>query len=35
MGQTAFIAKAMNPDFSRVDGKFGNIVFNQEKVFER
>lgn len=35
MGQTAFIAKAMNPDYSRVDGKFGNIVFNQEKVFEK
>ena len=32
-GRTALIAKAMNPDRSRVDGKVGNIVYNPERVF--
>jgi hydroxyacylglutathione hydrolase len=32
LGQTAFIAKAMNPDYTRQDGKLGNIVFNPNKI---
>jgi hydroxyacylglutathione hydrolase len=32
MGQNALIAKVMNPDFSRVDGKIGNIVYNPLKI---
>lgn len=35
MGQTAFIAKAINPDFSRVDGKAGNIVYNPHKILNQ
>jgi hydroxyacylglutathione hydrolase len=35
MGQTALIAKAMNQDFSRVDGKTGNIVYNPGKIFNQ
>ena len=33
MGRTALVAKARNPDFSRVDGKIGNIVFNPQRIF--
>jgi glyoxylase-like metal-dependent hydrolase (beta-lactamase superfamily II) len=33
MGETACLAKAINPDYSRVDGKTFNIVFNPNKVF--
>jgi glyoxylase-like metal-dependent hydrolase (beta-lactamase superfamily II) len=32
MGKTAFIAKAINPDFSRTNGKSGNIVFNPSNI---
>ena len=32
MGQNALIAKAMHPDFSRVDGKLGNIVYNPRRL---
>lgn len=33
MGQDALIAKAMNPDFSRVDGKQPNIIYNPDRIF--
>lgn len=32
LGQSAFIAKAMNPDYIRLDGKLGNIVYNPHKI---
>ena len=31
-GQKALIAKAISPSFARVDGKWGNIVYNPERV---
>lgn len=34
MGQSALIAKAMNQDFSRIDGKTGNIVYNPNRVLD-
>lgn len=33
MGQDALIAKAANPDFSRVDGKQPNIIYNPNRIF--
>jgi hydroxyacylglutathione hydrolase len=35
VGQTARIAMAINPDFSRVDGKTANIVYHPDKVFNK
>lgn len=34
MGKKAFIAKAMDADGGRPDGKLGNIVYNKERVKE-
>jgi hydroxyacylglutathione hydrolase len=32
MGETAYIAKSVNPAMQRTDGGLGNIVYNKEKV---
>lgn len=32
MGQTVAIAKAMTPEFDRVDGLIGNIVYNPKRI---
>lgn len=34
-GQTARIAMAINPDFSRKDGKIANIAYHPDKVFNK
>lgn len=34
MGQQAYIAKEVNEKFERVDGLFGNIIYNKERIFE-
>jgi hydroxyacylglutathione hydrolase len=33
MGEAGCLAKKVNPDYSRVDGKIFNIVFNPDKIF--
>jgi hydroxyacylglutathione hydrolase len=33
MGDTACLAKTINPDYSRVDGKTANIVFDPTRIF--
>lgn len=32
MGETAYIAKSVNPGFVRKDGGFGNLVYNPQKI---